>query len=217
MVAALKKVEFTQPGSFAFTDENLVEAKKIIAKYPEGKQQSAVMPLLVMAQKQHDNWLPEVAIHYVAEMLGMPYMRAYEVASFYSMYNMQPMGTYHIQVCTTTPCWLRGSDNVVRACKDELGIKMGESTEDGKFTLQEVECLGACVNAPMIEVTCSQWDKYFEDLDYENTRAVLRDLKRGEAPKEGSQTDRNSSEPQNGPTVLEAQQAGWKAANKEAK
>lgn len=217
MVAALKKVEFTQPGSFAFTDENTAEAEKLIAKYPEGKQQSAVMPLLMMAQKQHDNWLPEVAIHYVAEMLGMPYMRTYEVASFYSMYNLQPIGTFHIQVCTTTPCWLNGSDNVVRACKDELGIKLGETSEDGKFTLQEVECLGACVNAPMLEVTCASWDKYFEDLDYENTRALIRDLKRGEAPEAGSLVGRNASEPITGPTVLEGQQAAWEKMNKEAK
>lgn len=215
MVAALEKVEFTQPGSFAFTKENLTLAEQIIAKYPEGKQQSALMPLLSMAQKQHDNWLPEVAIHYISEMLGMPYMRAYEVASFYSMYNLQPMGTYHIQVCTTTPCWLRGSDNVVRACKDELNIGLGQTTPDGRFTLQEVECLGACVNAPMMEVTCSTWDKYFEDLDYENTRALLRDLKRGEEVREGSLTGRMSSEPSSGPTVLEGQKKAWEKLQKE--
>lgn len=214
MVAALQKVVFEQPGSFAFTEENLAEAKKHIAKYPEGKQQSAVLPLLMMAQKQHDNWLPEVAIHYVAEMLGMPYMRTYEVASFYSMYNLQPIGTYHIQVCTTTPCWLQGSDNVVRACKDEIGIGLGETSEDGRFTLQEVECLGACVNAPMLEVTCAAWDKYFEDLDYENTRALIRDLKRGDDVTEGSLTGRNASEPADGPKVLEGQQKAWKKMQK---
>ena len=195
MAAALKRKPFEQPASFAFTEENLKQAHMHIAKYPAGKQQSAVMPLLMLAQRQHDNWLPDAAIHVVAEMLDMPYMRAYEVATFYSMYNLQPMGTYHIQACTTTPCWLRGSDAMVQACKDELGIGLGETTPDGMFTLQEVECLGACANAPMMQITCSTWDKYFEDLDYDSTRAVLEALKKGEMPKEGSQIGRISSEP----------------------
>ena len=125
MSGSLRVAEFEQPKSFAFEPENFKEAEQIIAKYPEGREQSAVMPLLTLAQQQHNGWLPVAAIEYVAAMLGMPYMKAYEVASFYTMYNLTPIGKYHVQVCTTTPCWLRGSDEVVRACKDTLGIGVG--------------------------------------------------------------------------------------------
>src|SRR5262249_32270557 len=128
---------FEQPEHFEFTKENLKEAEKIIAKYPAGKQQSAVMPLLMVAQRPHQNWVPQVAIEYIAQMLGMPKIRVHEVASFYTMYNLAPMGRYHVQCCTTTPCWLRGSDDVVKACKDTLGIDFGQTTEDGLFTLTE--------------------------------------------------------------------------------
>ncbi len=130
---------FEQPASFAFTPENLKEAEKHIAKYPQGREQSAVMPLLMIAQKQNDNWLPIKAIELVAKMCNMPAIRAHEVASFYSMYNLAPVGRYHVQCCTTTPCWLRGSDEVVRACRDTLGIEFGETTRDGMFTLTEVD------------------------------------------------------------------------------
>lgn len=193
------------PASFAFTPENLAEAQKIITKYPVGRQQSAVMPLLMLAQRQHDNWLPVAAIEVVAKMLAMPYIRAYEVASFYTMYNLVPIGKYHIQCCTTTPCWLRGSDEVVKACKDTLGIGLGETSKDGKFTLVEVECLGACVNAPMIQITSSKEDDYFEDLNYETTREILLQLMQGKKPKTGSQIDRISSEPSTGLTTLKEQ------------
>lgn len=193
---------FEQPTSFAFTKENLAEAQKIIAKYPEGRQQSAVMPLLMLAQRQHQNWVPQAAIEYIADMLGMPKIRVHEVASFYTMYNLAPMGRYHVQCCTTTPCWLRGSDDVVKACKDTLGIEFGQTTEDGLFTLTEVECLGACVNAPMVQVTTSSHDAFYEDLTYENTRQLLLSLKRGEKPKEGPQNGRRSSEPAGGLTSL---------------
>ncbi|MBN8542999.1 MAG: NADH-quinone oxidoreductase subunit NuoE [Alphaproteobacteria bacterium] len=202
MAGAVAVKKFEQPKEFAFTAENLKEAEVIIARYPAGRQQSAVMPLLMLAQRQHDNWLPVVAIEYVAKMLGMPYIRAYEVASFYTMYNLAPMGKYHIQCCTTTPCWLRGSDDVVKACKDTLGIGFGESTADGKFTLTEVECLGACVNAPMIQVTSSKDDDYFEDLNYETTKEILLQLMQGKKPKAGSQVGRASSEPKAGLTSL---------------
>lgn len=187
-----------EPASFAFTSENLKFAQEIIAKYPAGRQQSAVMPLLALAQKQNNNWLPKMAMDYVAEMLSMPPVRVYEVASFYSMYNLSPVGKHFVQVCTTTPCWLRGSDGIVKACEHKLGIKMGETTKDGEFTLQEVECLGACVNAPMVQITSHGGaDDYYEDLTPETTIALLEKLARGQRPKTGSQAGRVSSEPMN--------------------
>lgn len=202
-MSAVFKQEVVQPDSFAFTAENLKIAQAHIAKYPAGKQASALMPLLTLAQKQHQNWLPVVAIEEIANMLGMPYMRAYEVASFYSMYNLAPVARHHVQCCTTTPCWLRGSDQVVQACKDTLGIGMGESTKDGLFTLTEVECLGACVNAPMVQVNSHDGsDEFYEDLDYAATREILLKLKRGEKPKPGPQSGRKSSEPVAGLTSL---------------
>jgi NADH-quinone oxidoreductase E subunit len=187
--------------------EHLKEAEKIIKKYPEGRQQSAVMPLLMLAQRQHANWLPVAAIEVVARMLGMPYIRVYEVASFYTMYNLAPMGQHHIQCCTTTPCWLRGSDEVVKACKDTLGIDFGETTADGKFTLTEVECLGACVNAPMVQITSSKDDDFYEDLNYELTKEILLKLMRGDKPKPGPQSGRISSEPAGGVTSLKGASA----------
>jgi NADH-quinone oxidoreductase E subunit len=202
MAAALTVKKFEQPKSFAFTPENLAEAEKHIAKYPAGREQSAVMPLLMLAQRQHDNWLPVAAIEVVAKMVNMPYIRAYEVASFYTMYNLAPVGRYHIQCCTTTPCWLRGSDDVLKACKDTLGLEPGQTSEDGRFTLTEVECLGACVNAPMLQVTSSIDDDYFEDLNYDTTREILQKLKHGEKPRPGPQTGRISSEPAGGATTL---------------
>ncbi|MEN2979172.1 NADH-quinone oxidoreductase subunit NuoE [Tistrella bauzanensis] len=182
-----------EPASFAFTEENLAAAAKIIAKYPDSRQQSAVMPLLDLAQRQNDGWLPRVAMDYVADMLGMPPIRVYEVATFYTMYNLKPIGRHHVQVCTTTPCWLRGSDAVMAACQKHLGIDVGETTADGLFTLAEVECLGACANAPMMQIG----DDYYEDLDAELTIRVLDALKRGETPKPGPQTGRRrASEPE---------------------
>jgi NADH-quinone oxidoreductase E subunit len=183
---------------FAFTPANLAEAKKIIAKYPPGRQASAVMPLLTIAQKQNDNWLPQAAIEYVAALLGMAPIRVHEVASFYTMYNLKPSGRVQIQVCTTTPCWLRGSDAVVAACEKALGIACGEVTKDGKFGLKEVECLGACVNAPMMQIG----DEYYEDLDAASTAKVIETLKAGGKPKPGPRIDRKTSEPLGGPTTL---------------
>jgi NADH-quinone oxidoreductase E subunit len=183
---------------FAFTPANLAEANKVIAKYPPGRQASAVMPLLTLAQKQNDNWLPQAALEYVAGLLGMAPIRVHEVASFYTMYNLKPAGRTQVQVCTTTPCWLRGSDAVVAACEKALGIKCGEVTKDGKFGLAEVECLGACVNAPMMQVG----DDYYEDLDAASTAKVIEALKAGGKPKPGPQTDRKASEPLGGPTTL---------------
>lgn len=181
----------TQPESFAFTSENAEKARAIIAKYPAGRQQSAVMPLLTLAQQQNANWLPKVAMDYVAEMLGMPPVRVYEVASFYTMYNLEPVGKYMIEVCTTTPCWLRGSDAIVEACKTRLGIELGETTADGMFTLKEAECLGACVNAPMCQIGAN----FYEDLDARSIEAIINTLAHGGSPKPGPQNGRTSSEP----------------------
>jgi NADH-quinone oxidoreductase E subunit len=141
-----------QPRTFEFTAEGLAEAQSHIAKYPEGRQQSAVMPLLYIAQRQHEGWIPRAAIEYIGEMLKMPFIRVFEVATFYTMYNLAPIGQYHIQICGTTPCMLCGSDDVIKACKDELGIKVGGTTDDMKFTLTEVECLGSCSTAPMVQI-----------------------------------------------------------------
>lgn len=187
-----------QPDSFTFTVENLEKVRQIIAKYPPRRQASAVMPLLDLAQRQNQNWLPQMAMNAVAELLDMPRIRVYEVATFYTMYNLAPVGEYFVQVCTTTPCWLRGSDNVVSACKKKLGIGLGETTHDGKFTVVEVECLGACVNAPMMQIN----DYYYEDLTAESTEAVLNSLENDKIPKTGSQGGRHASEPLGGPTTL---------------
>jgi NADH-quinone oxidoreductase E subunit len=193
-----------QPKDFAFTAANLAEAQKVIAKYPAGRQQSAVMPLLDLAQRQHANWVPLSAMQHIADMLSMPYIRVLEVATFYTMYNLAPVGTHFVQVCTTTPCWLRGSDDVVSACRKTLGIDFGETTADGKFTLAEVECLGACVNAPMVQIN----DDFYEDLDAASTAKLLEALRRGEQPKAGSQIGRTSSEPKGGLTSLTQAGAG---------
>lgn len=199
-----------EPGTWAFTPENLELAKRIIAKYPPGRQASAVMPLLDLAQRQNDNWLPRAAMDYVADMLEMPRIRAYEVATFYTMYNLKPVGRHFVQICTTTPCWLRGSDQVVEACEKKLGIKLGETTADGQFTVIEVECLGACVNAPMMQIG----DDFYEDLTAESTAAILDALARGERPTPGPQNGRIRSCPKSGPTSLldQAARVGVKPA-----
>lgn len=205
-----------QPRSFEFTAENLKEAENHIAKYPEGRQQSAVMPLLYIAQRQHDGWIPRAAIECIGTMLNMPFIRVFEVATFYTMYNLAPIGQYHIQICGTTPCMLCGSDNVIKACKDKLGIGIGETTPDSKFTLTEVECLGSCSTAPMVQITTTKWDHYFEDLTYDNTLALLDQLKKDEMPTIGSQVGRFSSEPLDGPTSLMDKDEYQKLKKKEA-
>lgn len=184
--------------SFAFTPENLERAREILGRYPEGRQQSAVLPLLHLAQAQHGGWLPKAALDYVADFLGIPRIRVYEVGTFYDMYNLEPVGRIQVRVCTTTPCWLCGSDEVLRACRDVLGIEVGESTPDGRFFLREFECLGACANAPMMWID----DDYYEDLDYERAKAVLEALVRGEKPKPGPQSGRLGSMPAGGKTTL---------------
>lgn len=187
-----------QVTTFAFTAENEREARAVIARYPEGRQQSAIMPLLHLAQKQHGGWLPRPALDYVADFLELPRIRAYEVATFYDMYNLAPTGRVQVRVCTTTPCWLCGSDEVLKACQDVLGVGVGQSTPDGRFYLREFECLGACANAPLVWID----DEFYEDLDYERTRSLLEAMKRGERPGPGSATGRTASMPAGGKTTL---------------
>jgi len=191
-----RPVESGQP--FAFDATNKALAEKIVAKYPEGRQRSAVMPLLDLAQRQNGGWLSKEALAYVADYLGLPLIRVYEVATFYTMYNLSPVGRHVVQVCTTTPCWLRGSDDVVNACRKSLGVELGETTPDGQFTLREVECLGACVNAPVVQIG----DDYYEDVGPAEAVALIEALKRDETPKPGSQTGRQTSAPEGGPNVL---------------
>jgi len=186
-----------QPTSFIFSVENLEQAKAVIAKYPAGRQASGVIPLLYIAQRQA-GWVPRAAMDYIAGLLEMPPIRVYEVATFYTMFNLKPVGKYHLQVCTTTPCWLRGSDAVLDACKRKLGIGVGERTSDGLFSIVEVECLGACVNAPLIQVN----DDFYEDLDGPLTEKLLTSLARGEVPPKGSVIGRQTSAPIGGPTTL---------------
>ncbi len=183
---------------FEFTVENMDAAKRHIARYPKDRQQSAVMPLLDLAQRQNGGWLPEGAVGAVAGMLSMPPIRVLEVVTFYSMYNRAPVGRRCVNVCTTTPCWLRGSDDIVAACEGALGVALGETTADGEFTLREVECLGACVNAPMVQIG----DDYYEDLDADSITRVIAALKAGETPAPGPQNGRQTSAPVGGPTVL---------------
>lgn len=159
--------------NFSFTHENLQKAKNIINKYPENKQKSAILPLLDLAQRQMNGWLPKGSIEYVAKLLNLPFIRAYEIATFYTMFNLEPVGKYHIQICTTTPCWLRGSSQIVDSCRKELGINFGEVTEDKKFSLTEVECLGACVNAPIVQIN----DDFFEDLTENKMQTIIHKLK----------------------------------------
>jgi NADH-quinone oxidoreductase subunit E len=187
-----------QPKSFVFTGENLTRADKIIAKYPRNRQASAVLPLLDLAQRQCGNWLPQVAMDYVASLLDMPPIRVYEVASFYTMFNLKPVGKNLVQVCTTTPCWLRGSEAIVDTCEKKLGISVGETTPDGEFTLHECECMGACVNAPMVQIN----DDYYEDLTPALMENVIDTLKAGKKPQSGSQVGRSGSCAQKGPTSL---------------
>lgn len=190
--------DFEQPADFAFTAENVEKANAIIAKYPKGRQASACMPLLDLAQRQHQGWLPRAAMNTVADMLGMPAIRVYEVATFYTMYNLKPVGKYHVQVCTNISCLIRGSDNVMKKAQDLLGIHPGETTDDMQFTLSEVECLGACANAPMMQIN----DDFYEDLDETSTESVLTLLKNGETPKPGPQSGRKGAEPAGGLTSL---------------
>ncbi len=193
-----------EPTSFAFDDESNAAIEKIVARYPAGKQASAVIPLLYIVQRQMKRqtdsaWVPRVGMDAVAARLGMAPIRVYEVATFYFMFNTKPIGRFHLQVCGTTPCWLRGSDAVMKACKDAGHLSgYGDTSADGLFTMTEVECLGGCVNAPILQVD----DDYYEDMDYESTVKLIEALKRGERPKPGSVIGRQTSAPVGGPTTL---------------
>jgi NADH-quinone oxidoreductase subunit E len=198
---SVRRLAEQQPASFAFTPENEAWAAKEIAKYPPGRQASAIIPLLWRAQAQNDYWLPKPAIEKVADMLDMPYIRALEIATFYSMFNLAPVGKYYVQLCGTTPCMLRGSGDIAKVCEERIGPQKHVSA-DGNFSWLEVECLGACCNAPMVQIN----DDYYEDLTPENFRKLLDDLAAGREVKMGSQTGRVSSEPEpgKGPTLLDA-------------
>ena len=173
MVQIFKERKFKQPESFAFTKENLQKAKVIIKKYPKGRQRSAIMPLLYLVQEQNENWIPVAAMDYVAELLEVEPIKVYEVANFYTMFNKQPVGKHLIQVCRTTPCQLRGADKITKACKNKLKIGLGETTADDKFTLVEVECLGACVDAPVVQIN----NDYHENVDEKSMLDILEKLK----------------------------------------
>ena len=189
--------EAIQPKSFAFSAENLAWAKRQLARYPDGREQSAILPLLWRAQEQSGGWLPEKAIEHVADFLGIAKIRALEVATFYTMFNLSPVGKYNLQVCGTTPCVLRGADKLIDVCHRRVGEQQ-HVTPDGTFSWVEVECLGACVNAPVVQINYD----YYEDLTAERFNEILDDLANGKEPKSGPQIDRQLSAPVGGPTTL---------------
>ena len=193
-----KKISKNQPENFEFTKESLEEAKNIIKKYPKDKQQSAVMPLLNIAQKQNDNWIPLSAMKYIGKFLEMPYIKVYEVATFYSMYNLSPVGKNFIQVCTTTPCMIRGAGKIIEACKEKISENENELSNDKNCSWIEVECLGACINAPMMQIN----DDYYEDLNKEKALKILDQIILGKKPKPGSYRGRLNSEPENNRKTL---------------
>ena len=195
---SLRKPSKEQPENFKFTSSSLEAAKAFIAKYPKGKQQSSVMALLYIAQKQNNNWIPLAAMKYIGKFLDMPYIKVYEVATFYTMYNLAPVGKYFIQVCTTTPCMIRGAYKLVEACKERITEKENELSEDKSCSWVEVECLGACVNAPMMQIN----DDYFEDLNKEKTLKILDEILDGKIPKPGSYRGRINNEPENSRKTL---------------
>ena len=201
---SIKKISKEQPSDFEFSKKNLEEANKIIKNYPEGKQQSAVMALLYLAQKQNDNWIPLSAMKYIGKFLNIPYIKVYEVATFYSMYNLSPVGKYFFQICTTTPCMIRGAYDIVKACKEKISDKEKQLSKDKTCSWMEVECLGACINAPMMQIN----DDYFEDLNKDKMEKIIKQINLNEPIKPGSYRGRNSSEPENNrKTLLENKNA----------
>ena len=195
---SLRRLAADQPASFAFTPENLAWAQKQMKKYPEGRQASAVVPLLWRAQEQNGGHVTEPMIRVIAEMIGVSPIRVLEIATFYTMFNLKPVGQHLLQVCTTTPCWLRGSDAVVAACKKHIHPHAETVSADGKLSWMEVECLGACVNAPIIQIG----DDFYEDVDGARAEAIINDLRAGRKPKPGSQIGRQTSAPEGGPQTL---------------
>jgi NADH-quinone oxidoreductase subunit E len=194
---SVRRLAEKQPASFAFTPENLSWAKAQIGKYPEGRQQSAVIPILWRAQEQCGGWLPQKAIEATADLLGMARIRVLEVATFYTMFNLAPVGRFHVQLCGTTPCMLRGSEDLKKVCRRMIGEE-NHVTADGTFSWIEVECLGACVNAPMVQINAD----YYEDLTPESLTRIINDQSAGRKPKPGPQIDRINSAPIGGPTTL---------------
>jgi NADH-quinone oxidoreductase E subunit len=190
---SLKKISKDQPKDFIFNDNSLKAVNKAISNYPKNRQQSAVMSLLYIAQKQNDNWIPLAAMKLIAKTLNMPYIKVYEVATFYTMYNLAPVGEYFFQVCTTTPCMIRGAYKLVDVCKKKISKNESEISKDGKFSWLEVECLGACVNSPMIQIN----EDYFEDLDPDKLEKIIDKINNNEKPMPGSYRGRLSSEPEN--------------------
>ena len=187
----INEINYTDSSIFEWSDNNFIKIKNILNKYPQGKKQSAILPVLDIAQRQNNGWLSKQAIEKVAETLSVSLIRVMEIATFYSMFNLEPIGKYFIQMCRTTPCWLRGSDNLMKIAKEITGCEVGETSKDNLFTLVEVECLGACCNAPMVQIN----DDYYEDLDDNNFKELLFNLKKGISVKRGSQINRQCSEP----------------------
>jgi|TARA_B100001741_G_scaffold290841_1_gene270614 NADH-quinone oxidoreductase, E subunit len=195
---SIKKISKDQPDKFEFSADNLLEAKKILERYPKDKKKSAVMALLYLAQNQNNNWIPLAAIKYIGKFLEMPYIKVYEVATFYSMYNLTPVGKYFIQVCTTTPCMLRGAYELVNLCKEKISKNENELSKNQNCSWMEVECLGACINAPMMQIN----NDYYEDLDKEKTLKILNEIINNVTPKPGSYRGRSNSEPENNRKTL---------------
>ena len=190
---SLKTIYDKQPDSFKFSDKNLKIIEDILKKYPEKRKKSAVMPLLYLAQRQNENWIPLAAMKYIAKYLSIPYISVYEVATFYTMYNLSPVGKYFVQVCTTSPCLIRGADKLVKICKEKISPNEREISKNKKCSWMEVECLGACVNAPMIQVN----EDYYEDLDEKNTIEIIESLLNDEPLKPGSYRGRTNTSPEN--------------------
>tara|TARA_X000001036_G_scaffold17421_1_gene14609 strand:+ start:254 stop:859 length:606 start_codon:yes stop_codon:yes gene_type:complete len=194
---SLKRIHNEQPKEFKFSDENLKQAALILKKYPEKNKKSAVMPFLYLAQKQNRNWIPLAAMKYIANYLSMPYISVYEIATFYTMYNLAPVGKNFVQVCTTTPCLLRGADKIVDLCKEKISSKENEVSKNGNCSWMEVECLGACVNAPMVQIN----EDYYEDLDEKSTRKILDALINDKPIKPGSFRGRKNTAPEKSLTI----------------
>lgn len=191
LVSTVKTNETKSIDSFSFSEENKKKIEEILKKYPADKKRSGTIPLLDIAQRQNGNWISVSAMDEIAKILEIPYIKVYEVATFYTMFNLKPVGKFFIQLCRTTPCWLRGCDNLLQVVKEKLGITNGQTTADGMFTLLEVECLGACVNAPMVQIN----DDYYEDLSADNFSKLLDDLAAGKAVTVGTQVERQNSAP----------------------
>ncbi len=195
---SIKKISKVQPESFEFSKDNLQEVENEIKKYPNDRKASAVLALLYLVQKQHDNWIPLAAIKYVAKLLDIPYMQVYEVSTFYSMFNLSPVGKYFVQVCTTTPCMIRGAKKIVDVCKKNISRNQNELSENKLCSWVEVECLGACVNAPMMQIN----QDYFEDLDENKTEEIIQTLLEDRLPAPGSAKNRKNTSPEKGKTTL---------------